>query len=318
MIKSTTKRSAISAAVLLVLLAAILVPIAYWQQWSLGPQDRIFLETQDASGMTEGMRVMTRGVVVGRVRSIALTPAGQSAVHGVRIELGIGRRHMEGIPKGSTAVLVRQNLVGRQVIDLVPPSSGAPPVSAGDQLAFERGKDIDRIVQDIHAELQPVIDDARKLVQSLNDPAGSFQQALQSGQEVAARMPALVERTGEAIDQAKASAKTIEGGAKATLQSANRTIEFVEQSAPAVIEKVQQAAANAQQASTEVQAIATRASERLPQVLDQVQAAATQTNQMVSNARQTWPISLLTGTATTPQSLPIDSVGGLPLPGEAP
>jgi hypothetical protein len=39
---------------------------------------------------------------------------------------------------------------------------------------------------------------------------------------------------------------------------------------------------------------------------------------MVSNARQTWPISMLTGTPTTPQSLPIDSIGGLPLPGEAP
>ena len=198
------------------------------------------------------MRVTTRGVVVGKVRGIALTPAGQSAVHGARIELGIDRRHMEGIPQGPTAVLIRQNVVGRQVIDLVPPSSGAPPVGAGDLLAFERGKDASQIVQDIQAELQPVIDDARNLAQSLNDPQGAFQQILKSGQEVAAQMPALVDRTGDAIDQAKASATSIQEGAKATLQSANRTIDVVEQSAPTVIEKVQQAAATAQKASADV------------------------------------------------------------------
>ena len=131
------------------------------------------------------------------------------------------------------------------------------------------------------------------------------------------KMPAIAEKTGEVLQQTQQAVKTIESGATAALQKAERTIEVVAQAAPSVIEKVQQAAATSQQASAELQAMAAQASERLPGVLDQVQAAATQTNQMVSNARQTWPISLLTGTPTTPQSLPIDSIGGLPLPGES-
>ncbi|MEJ8856246.1 MlaD family protein [Variovorax robiniae] len=315
MLKPDSRRSRVAVIALLVVIAACLAWMAQQRGW-FDRHDLLYVEAPDAAGMTEGMQVTSRGVVVGSVRHIALTSAKQSADYGARIELRIGREHMQGIPKGSTAKLVREYYIGKQAIDLQPSSGPAEPVSPGDVIAFERGKDNSRIVEEIQAALMPVIADARKLTDSLNDPEGPLQQSLKAGQEVVEKLPALAEKTREVIDQAQEGVKSIESGARATLQKAGRTIDVVEQSAPAVIEKVQQAAATSQQASADVQAMAAQAQERLPAVLDQVQAAAAQANQMVSNARQTWPISMLTGTATTPQSLPIDSIGGLPLPGE--
>lgn len=317
MLKPGSRRFAVGVVALLVLVAAMLAYYAYQQRWSFSPQDRLYVEAPDAAGMTEGMQVTTRGVVIGSVRSIGL-PTTQSSEQGARIELRIGRDYMAHLPKGTRARLVQENGIGQPTIDLVPPRGGAQALDPGDVLALERGKDGGQILQELQSALMPVIADARKLTESLTDPNGSFQQTLKAGQDVVSKMPAIAEKTGEVIDQTKQTVKTIESGAAATLQRAGRTIEVVEQAAPAVIEKVQQAAATSQKASADVQAMAAQASERLPAVLDQVQAAATQTNQMVSNARQTWPISMLTGTATTPQSLPIDSIGGLPLPGEAP
>jgi len=317
MFKPGSSRSAFAVIALLVLVAALLAYIAYQQQWSFSPRDRLYVEAPDAAGMTEGMQVTTRGVVIGSVRSIAL-PAAQSVDQGARIELSIGRDHMARIPKGTRARLLHENATGQPTIDLVPPRGGAQALESGDVLAFESSKPGGQLLQEIQSALMPVIADARKLTESLTDPDGPFQQTLKAGQAVVSKMPAIADKTGEVIDQTSQTVKAIERGAAATLQRATRTIEVVEQAAPAVIEKVQQAAATSQKASADVQAMAAQASERLPGVLDQVQAAATQTNQMVSNARQTWPISMLTGTATTPQSLPIDSIGGLPLPGEAP
>jgi len=316
MSKPDSRRSAVAAVALLVVVAALLAYFAY-RQGAFSPNDRLYVEASNAAGTAKDMQVTTRGVVIGSVRSIAL-PAAQSADQPARIELSIGRDYMAQIPKGTRARLLQENGMAKPSIDLVPPSGGAQPVDSGDVLSFEHGKDAGQIAQELQAALMPVIVDARKLTESLTDPNGPFQQTLKAGQDVVSKMPAIAEKTGEVIDQTKQTVKTIESGATATLQRASRSIEVVEQAAPGVIEKVQQAAASTQKASAEVQAMAEQASERLPAVLDQVQAAATQTNQMVSNARQTWPISMLTGTATTPQSMPIDSIGGLPLPGEAP
>lgn len=317
MFKPSSRRAALAVGALLVLIAAVLASIAYQQRWLFSPQDRLYVEAPDATGMTEGMQVTTRGVVVGSVRSIAL-PAAQSVDPSARIELSIGRDHMARIPKGTRARLVQPNAIGQSTIDLVPPRGGAQPVDSGDVLALERDKDGSEVLQELQSAWMPVIADARKLTESLTNPDGTFQQTLKAGQDIVSKMPAIAEKTAEVIDQTSQTVKSIESGAVTTLQRASRTIEVVEQAAPAVIEKVQQAAATSQKASAEVQAMVAQASERLPGVLDQVQAAATQTNQMVSSARQTWPISMLTGTPTTPQSLPIDSIGGLPLPGEAP
>ncbi|MGJ7511025.1 MlaD family protein [Variovorax sp. GT1P44] len=316
MFKPGSRRYAVAVVALVALVAALLAYIVYQQRGSFSPQEQLYVEAPDALGIAEGMPVTTRGVVIGSVRKIEL-PAAQSG-QGAGIELGIGRGYMAGIPKGTRARLVQDTTIGQPAIDLVPPRGAAQPRAPGEVLAFERSRDGNQLLQEMQAAWMPVIADARKLTDSLTDPNGSFQQTLKAGQDVVSQMPAIAEKTGEVIDQTKQTVKTIENGAVATIQRASRTIEVVEQAAPAVIDRVQQAAATSQKASADVQAMAAQASERLPAVLDQVQAAATQTNQMVSNARQTWPISMLTGTPTTPQSLPIDSIGGLPLPGEAP
>lgn len=317
MSEPNTRRWALPAVALLVLaIAALLAYIAH-QQGLFSRQDRLYVEVPDAAGMAEGMPVTTHGLVIGRVRGIALAVA-PSGDRGARVELGIGHEHMAQIPKGTRARLAQDNALGKPAIDLLPPRGGTQAVDSGDVLAFERGKEGSLIVQELQTALLPAIADARKLTESLTDPDGSFQQTLKAGQEVVDKMPALTEKTVEVLQQTQQAVKTIEGGAVATIHKAGQTIDAVAQAAPAVIEKVQQAAATSQQASAELQAMAAQAGEKLPGVLEQVQAAATQTNQMVSNARQTWPISLLTGTPTTPQSLPIDSIGGLPLPGESP
>lgn len=301
---------------LLVIVAGLLI-YAY-QQGVFSRRDHLYVAAPDAAGIFEGMGVTTRGVAIGRVRSIALPPA-QSSDEGARIELSIRLEHTAQIPKGTQARLVREHLlIGKPTIDLVPPPGGAQPVDSGDVLALERVKLGDQIAQELQTALTPVIADARELTQSLKDPEGPFQQTLKAGQDLASKMPAIIEKTDQAIEQTRETVKTVESGAVATLEKASHVIGVVQEAAPAVMEKMQQAAATSQEASADVQAMAALAAERLPGVLDQVQAAATQTNQMVSNARQTWPISLLTGTSTTPQSLPIDSIGGLPLPGEAP
>ena len=311
-----SRRSAFAAVALIVIVAGLLI-YAY-QQGMFSRRDHLYVAAPDAAGIFEGMRVTTRGVVIGRVRSISLPPA-QSSDEGARIELSIYLDHMALIPKGTRARLVREHvLIGKPTIDLVPPPGGAQPVDSGEVLALERVKLGDQVAQELQAALMPVIADARELTESLKDPEGSFQQTLKAGQDLASKMPAFVEKTDQVIEQTRETVKTVETGAVATLEKASHAIGVVQEAAPAVIEKMQQAAATSQEASADVQAMVALAAERLPGVLDQVQAAATQTNQMVSNARQTWPISLLTGTSTTPQSLPIDSIGGLPLPGEAP
>ena len=304
-------------ALLVLVIAALLAWIAY-QQGLFSRQDPLFVEVPDAAGMSAGMPVTTRGLVVGSVRGILLASSAPSGDAGVRVELGIGRDYMAEFPKGTRARLVQDNATGKPALELVPPRGGrAQPVAAGEVLPFERPRDGGQLAQDMQAALAPAIADARKLTESLSDPQGAFQQTLKAGQEMASKMPAIAEKAGEVLEQAQQAVKTVESGAATTLHKANQTFGMVAEAAPAVIEKVQQAAATSQQASAEVHAMAVQAAERLPGVLDQVQAAATQTNQMVSDARQTWPISWLTGTATTPQPLPIDSIGGLPLPGEA-
>ena len=182
MLEPDARRWAVPAVALLFLVIAALLAYIVYERGLFGRLDRLYVEAPDAAGMTEGMQVTTRGVVIGSVRSIAL-PAAQPGDQGARIELSIGRDYMAQIPKGTRARLVQDNAIGKPTIDLVSPRGGTQSVDSGDVLAFERGKDGGQIVQEIQAALMPVIADARKLTESLTDPDGSFQQTLKAGQE---------------------------------------------------------------------------------------------------------------------------------------
>jgi ABC-type transporter Mla subunit MlaD len=297
--------------------AALLFALAACRP-GLPDAEALHVLTPNAAGVTEGMPVKIHGVVVGKVTAIELLPPAPAGAPEVKVDLGIDAASMKFIPKGSTARVAQENLIGERTVELIPPADSSSPVARDDVLAFEHGKDLMDIAQQAQGALMPLIASANAFTESLSRPDAPFQQMLKANQEFLSGMPNVAEHTVDILSQTQQSVKAIEKEAVATLQKASHTIGLVEQAGPALLDKMDKAAANAQQATQQLNAISGQAAEQLPGILDEAKAAATQSNQMVSNARQTWPISMLTGTATTPQSLPTDSIGGLPLPSAAP
>ena len=113
---------------------------------------RVVVHASDAGGVFPSAEVTYRGVTVGHVKSLTLTPTG------VDINLDINKG--EKIPSDLHAVTANKSAVGEQYIDLQPTREGAPYLRSGSEVPIE---DVT-----LALPLNQVLVDFDKLVSSVN------------------------------------------------------------------------------------------------------------------------------------------------------
>lgn len=133
------------AALLAILLAFVAVTVAAYLK-VFTPVERVTLRAPSA-GLQLGPRadVKLRGVLVGEVESLAVTP------YGAEIVLALDPERTPLIDSASTARLLPKTLFGEKFVDLVPPARATIPISDGDVIraaedAVELGQVLDRLL----------------------------------------------------------------------------------------------------------------------------------------------------------------------------
>jgi phospholipid/cholesterol/gamma-HCH transport system substrate-binding protein len=129
------------------------------QQRVFTAKTRVFVIADTGRGIDRGMTVKLSGFNIGRVRRLSLTDDAH-----VRVALDIDTEYMKWIRQDSKARLLKESVIGDSVIEITPGSPSAATLEKGSTIAFEREIGIGQLVDQIYADLQPLIHDLRSVV----------------------------------------------------------------------------------------------------------------------------------------------------------
>jgi len=141
-------------------IALALVSVAV-QQGLFVPKTMVFFLTDSGRDIAEGMAVKLSGFNIGKVRKLALTEQAT-----VKVTLEINDAYMKWVRRDSKARLLKEGVIGDNIIEIAPGSDKSPRLAKDGELAFERERGMGALIDDLYGEIRPLIHDLRSAVRS--------------------------------------------------------------------------------------------------------------------------------------------------------
>lgn len=178
------------------------------QQELFSAKTRIYFVTDSGRDIAQGMSVKLSGFNIGRVRKLELTE--QAAV---KVTLEINDEYMKWIRKDSKARLLKEGVIGDNVIEISPGTDKAVALAKHDAIEFEREVGMGQLIDELYGDIRPLIQDLRVVVRradtllaglpatrsQLDSAIGSMQRNFENLEKITAHeLPAAV-RSGRRV-----------------------------------------------------------------------------------------------------------------------
>ncbi len=315
---------ALAAIIVLAAIAGTLVRQGVFTQTS-----RLYFFSGSAAGISRGMSVQLSGFKIGTVERLSLEPDAR-----VKVQLVVASEYMRHINQDAAARLAKEGLIGASLIEILPGSPQARPMPNNGVLKFERAGDFAEMTQALANKLHPILEDLKKLTESINDPQGDVRLTLRNVREATARMAVLEQELGRLAVSARERTDSLGGMAEKALERTASAVEkagepFAKASAaietlhgslstldkelPATLSRVERTLDNLESATADARRLSGALSTDLPPAVREGRSLVEDSRDIVDGAKQSWPIrSFLGGPLEAP--LPLDShdAGGKP------
>jgi len=169
----------LAAFVLPALIGLVVVgAVISWKQELFVTRTPIYIFTDSALGITKGIPVKVFGLTVGAVDDIEIVPGTPGSKGQVRIRLNIGSEYLQHITKDSRAKLMREGVVGQALIEILPGDLNVRPVARNEVIAFERGKTLGELSEELNRALSPVLAQVKEAIGDMQNPQGRLQRSV--------------------------------------------------------------------------------------------------------------------------------------------
>ncbi len=123
------------------------------------PKTRIYFISDTGQDISAGMAVKLSGFDIGKVERLALTDDAK-----VRVTLAIDTEYMKWIKADSKARLLKEGVIGANIIEITPGGATAKAIARDSEIAFERERGLSQVVDKLYGEIVPLIDDLKRVV----------------------------------------------------------------------------------------------------------------------------------------------------------
>jgi phospholipid/cholesterol/gamma-HCH transport system substrate-binding protein len=304
-IEKRTQRFMLGAAgVMLLVLMLIAVKQDYFHR-----STTIYFFTPNAQGLSAGMAVKFIGFKVGSVQDVSMQPNAT-----VRVKLALDNEYVHLIGQDAKARLIKEALVGESVVEIIPGSQQVKQVTHDSVLEFERGQDASTVVENLAAQLQPILSDIHQITTSINNPNGDIQQTLKNLNQASGGF----RETVSEFTKLGANSNRQLGGAylklNKALDSANSSLETLDKSIPKLMDKADATLDNVQSATSDIRKITNESAAEVPSLVRNTKSLVEDSKETLGGVKKSW---LLNGLFPKPeeQQLPVDGyVSPKPLP----
>jgi phospholipid/cholesterol/gamma-HCH transport system substrate-binding protein len=279
-IEQRTRRFMLGAiGIMLLVLAMIAARQDYFSR-----STTIYFVTPNAQGLSKGMAVKFVGFKVGSVQEINMEPNAA-----VRVRLSLDDEYVHLIGQDAKARLVKEALVGESVVEIIPGSQQVRQVTQNSVLEFERGQDASTVVENLAAQLQPILGDIHQITSS-----GDIQQTLKN----------LNQASGDFRDTVKQFTQVGINSNKA-VTSLNSTLETLDEAIPKLVDKADKTLDNVQSATSDIKKITSDSSVEIPALVRDTNALVQDGQETLGGVKKSWLLNSLFPKPEE-QTLPLD------------
>ena len=279
-IETRTRRFMLGAVgVMLLVLAMIAARQDYFSR-----STTIYFFTSNAQGLSKGMAVKFVGFKVGSVKGINMEPNAT-----VRVKVSLDDEYVHLIGQDAKARLVKEALVGESVVEIIPGSQQVRQVTQNSVLEFERGQDASTVVENLAAQLQPILSDIHQITSS-----GDIQQTLKN----------LNQASGNFRETVNQYTQLGASGNKA-MDRINSSLETLDKAIPKLVDKADATLDNVQSATADIKKISNDSAGEIPALVSNTNALVQDGQETLGGVKKSW---LLNGLfpKSEEQTLPVD------------
>ena len=269
-----TRRFLIFAALAtLVLIVAIFV-----RQGLLRQTTSYSFVTDSAQDIAKGQAVRIAGFRVGAVADVHLQDDGKVAVN-----LDIDADQMRFITHDARVELRKEGLVGSPTLEIVPGPDKTRLAAAQARLNFSRADGLGALANQVRDEFIPILRDIKVITGTLADPKKGLPGTLAQIRASSVALNALLANSNRQINGIGQAATRVLGKAEEDLGHLGQTLEAANQRLPGIIDRTQQMLDH-------VEKITAEAEISVPPALRDGSAVTSDVREIVSGAKQAWPI----------------------------
>jgi ABC-type transporter Mla subunit MlaD len=289
-VRRTTRRFLIVA-----LLATLALVVAIFVRQGLLRQTVSFSFIADtAQDIAKGQAVRIAGFRVGSVTNVDLRDDGSVAV-----SLDVDAGQARFVTHDARIELRKEGLVGSPTLEIIPGPDKTRLAAAQARLAFSRADGLGALANQVRDEFVPILKDIKAITGALADPQKGLPGTLAQIRASSEALNVLLANGNRQVDGIGGTAIRVLGKAEEDLKHLGQTLDAVNQRLPGMLDRTQQVL-------NHVEKITAEAETSVPPVLRDGSAVAADVREIVSGARQTWPISSMVD-APGPSTLKPDS-----------
>lgn len=250
--------------------------------------------TNSAQDIIKGQAVRIAGFRVGSVADVRLKDDGQ-----VEVNMEIDADNMRFITHDARVELRKDGLVGSATLEILPGADQSRLAPAQARLKFSRADGLAALANQVRDEFIPILKDVKAITGALADPAKGLPGTLAQIRLSSEALNALLITGKRQVDGVGSTAIRVLGKAEQDLNHLGLTLEIANQRLPGMIDRTQQVLDH-------VEKITAEAETSVPSTLRDGSSVVSDVREIVSGAKQTWPIRNMVD-APAPAKLKADS-----------
>ncbi len=273
------------------LLAALLAMLAI--AVAIAVRQGVFRQTtgynfvaDSARDIVKGQAVRIAGFRVGSVADVKLRDDGQVAVN-----MEIDADYMRFITHDARVELHKDGLVGSATLEILPGDDQSRLAPAQARLVFSRADGLSALANQVRDEFIPILKDIKLITGTLADPDKGLPGTLAQVRESSVALNALLANSNRQVTGIGGTTVRVLGEAEKSLGHLGQTLEATNKRLPGLLDRTQQILDRTQQVIDHAEKIAAEAETSVPPILQDGRATAADAREIVSGAKQTWPIS---------------------------
>jgi len=277
-------------------LVAAVVLLAH-HQGAFTKRIHIYFVAETANGMNKGMAVKLVGFKVGAVEGITI----ENDLR-VMVALAVDAEYAPMIDADATVRLVREAIIGSNVLEFRRGSGTRGPVQDKAILLYEREPSVESAMMALLDQVSPIVGDIRQITAYLSAPDSDLRQAIRSVNRTAGALAeasdevrklivtaaGLIEKGETRVSSVLSSADRLLQGANASLGVLDGSLRKVDAALPGITSRMDQTLENIRAASEAVRGMV---SGELTGVVGEAGALVSDTSEVVHGAKRSWPVS---------------------------
>jgi phospholipid/cholesterol/gamma-HCH transport system substrate-binding protein len=264
------------------------------------------------------MPVKLSGFRIGRITSIALNDQAM-----VDLSLEIDRKYSKWIRNDSTVKLVKEGLVGDNIIDVSVGSLDKPELKENDTIVYLKTKGLDEVADEIAEKVKPVLIEVRDIISYINNPNGDLKKTVRNLEILTRKLDGtrqnadkllvsantnldrLSERSTLLLDTTNSRIESLD--LAPSLNRVNRTLDQIDKKLPQLLDKADSTLDNLKTISLETRKLSEKSFPQIPGLLTQAEDVMLSSDKLINSIQNNWLFRGGSQPSTRPLSIRGDS-----------